>query len=346
MRWLEAESQLEFDHATGQAIRWSAELTGVDDVGRRGGWRKRLKIQDVKRIEEITAELQLGILAQRAGAGEIEIFPKGQVELGESRPFKNIAATAARPMRCRWDCSGTREAGRDVGEDSILPVLFRWICDFATSVNDRHVRARSVAVQIVIRITAANQSGEGKTGMLSEDTSESPTTGDGTHKVMPATINWQLIVSGYAQVLAYIEVGVAFVDGLREWVGLLKTDLVRREVNAVAPGVEGRNGEAVRKNMRKLSDHGVEAGVYVRKRYEDPAKAIVADDDGSGTGRVRRATRDAVRAGALHAVHIAVECVTGSEAILVDRASELTTAATLIADSGLPIVDRLKLRLE
>jgi len=59
-------------------------------------------------------------------------------------------------MRCRGDCGGAREAGGDAGEDAILPVLLRWICDFAAGVNDGHVWAGSITVQIVIRITTPN----------------------------------------------------------------------------------------------------------------------------------------------------------------------------------------------
>src|SRR6266567_5425759 len=99
--------------------------------------------------------------------------------------------------------------------------------------------------------------------MHGKHTAESPAPRNGAQKVMPAAIKWQLVVARYAEILADIEIRIAFVDGLRERVGLLKTDLIRREVDGVAPSVEGRNGEAARKSMRKLSDHGVEAGVDV-----------------------------------------------------------------------------------
>src|SRR2546422_342154 len=210
-------------------------------------------------------------------------------------------------MRCRWDRSRTGEAGGNVREDSILPILLRRICDFSTGVYDRHVRAGSVTVPVMVRITATNQRGKGKTAMFRKDAAESPATGNGAHKVMPAAINWQLIVTGYAQALAHVEVGIAFVDGLREWVGLLKADLIRREVDGMAPGVEGRNGEAARKGMRKLSDHRVEASVDVRKRYEDSVKAIVADDNGRGTGGILRTARESMRAGALGFRQLALE---------------------------------------
>lgn len=59
---LEAEAQLEFDHATGQAVRWSAELTSVDDVGWRGSWSQGFEVQYVEGVKEIATELELGVL--------------------------------------------------------------------------------------------------------------------------------------------------------------------------------------------------------------------------------------------------------------------------------------------
>ena len=151
--------------------------------------------------------------------------------------------------------------------------------------------------------------------MFSEHSAESPAAGDGAHEVMPATIKRQLIVTGYAQALAHVEVGIAFVDGLGEWVGLLKTNLVRREVDGVAPRIEGRNGEAARKRMRKLSDQGIEASVDVRKRYEDSVKAVIADNNGRRAGGICRAAGYTIRAGALHSIHIAVQCIARVEPI-------------------------------
>src|SRR2546426_5204372 len=144
---------------------------------------------------------------------------------------------AARPMRCRWHRSRTGKAGVNVGEDSILPILLRWICDFSTGVYDRHVRAGSITVPVMVRITATNQRGKGKAGMFGEHTAESPAAGNGAHKIMPAAIKWQLIVTGYSQTLADVEVGAASVDRLREWVGLLKTYLIGRKVDGVTPSV-------------------------------------------------------------------------------------------------------------
>src|SRR5438105_9690245 len=222
---------------------------------------------------------------------------------------------ATRPMRCRRNRRRTWEAGCDIGEGAILPVLLRWICDFAAGVNDGHVRAGSVTVQVVIRITVPNQRGKGEASMFSKHTAESPTARDRSHKVMPAAIKWQLIVTRYAQALAYIEVRIAFIDGLREWVGLLKTDLVRREVDGVAPSVQGRNGEAASKGMRKLGDHRIEASVDVGKWYEDPVEVVVADDNGGWTSGICRTAEYTVCAGALHSIHIAVESVTRVEPI-------------------------------
>jgi len=47
----------------------------------------------------------------------------------------------------------------------------------------------------------------------------------------------QLIESRNAQDLRTSEVGIAFVNSLIEWVGLLKTDLIGRKVDGVAPSV-------------------------------------------------------------------------------------------------------------
>src|SRR2546422_173385 len=121
----------------------------------------------------------------------------------------------------------------------------------------------------------------GRRKFLPKDKSscESPATGDCTNQVMVVAVEGQLVVAGNAEILADIEIRIAFVDGLGEWVGLLKTDLIRREVDGVAPGVKSRNAEALCKSMRKLGNHRVETGVYVGKRYEDPLKPIIPDHD-------------------------------------------------------------------
>ena len=73
--------------------------------------------------------------------------------------------------------------------------------------------------------------------MLGKNTTESPASRDSAHKVVAPAIKRQLIESRNAQDLADVEVGIAFVNSLIEWVGLLKTDLIGRKVDGVAPSV-------------------------------------------------------------------------------------------------------------
>src|SRR6266566_723385 len=138
----------------------------------------------------------------------------------------------------------------------------------------------------MVRIAAADQRSEREAGMFGENTAESPAASDRAHKVMPATIKWQFVVAGYPEALAHVVVGAALVNRLREWVSFLEADLIGRKVDGVAPGIQRGNCEAPRKRMRKLSDHGIEAGVSVGKRYKDTAKPVVAHHNGCWTRRI------------------------------------------------------------
>src|SRR6266571_2623291 len=111
------------------------------------------------------------------------------------------------------------------------------MCDLAAGVNDGHVRAGSVAVPVMVRIAVTNQCGKGQPGVLGEHTPESPATGDGAQKVVATTVKGQLVVARNAQDLTDVKIGIALVDGLIEWVGLLKTDLIGRKVDGVTPSV-------------------------------------------------------------------------------------------------------------
>src|SRR5690349_9912186 len=97
--------------------------------------------------------------------------------------------------------------------------------------------------------------------------------------------------------------------------------------------------------MRELGDHCVETGVDIRKGYEDPVEAIVADGNGRWTSGVGRTTCHTICAGALHTIPISVEGVSRLEAVEIDGASKLAASAPLVADCGLPIVDGFELRL-
>src|SRR6266566_3171103 len=76
---LEAEAKLEFDNPARETIRRSAELSGVNDIGWRGGRRQRFEIQNIEGIKEIAAELELGIFAQVPRVREVKVFAKGQI---------------------------------------------------------------------------------------------------------------------------------------------------------------------------------------------------------------------------------------------------------------------------
>ena len=67
---LEAKAQLKLNHSTGQAIRCTAKAIRINDVRGRSSWNEILKIQDVKRIKEVGAKIQLGRLAEEAGMRE------------------------------------------------------------------------------------------------------------------------------------------------------------------------------------------------------------------------------------------------------------------------------------
>lgn len=194
--WLEAEAELEFNDPARETIEGSAELSRVNEVGWRSRRRQGFKVQDVEGIEEIAAELKLGVLAQQARVRQVEVLPKGRIELRKPGPQKNVAAPAARPMRGRWNRGRTRKAVGNVRKHTILPVLLGWICDFAAGVGDGHIRTSPITVQVVIRITTTNQRGEGKPGVLGKDTGKRPTACDGAKKVVPTAIKWQLIVTG------------------------------------------------------------------------------------------------------------------------------------------------------
>src|SRR5260370_31989653 len=108
--------------------------------------------------------------------------------------------------------------------------------------------------------------------------------------------------------------------------------------------------------MRELTDHRIEASVNIRKRYKDTAKPVVANNNWCRTSRVCWTARHPVRAGVLNSVYVATQLwgvrrvaripgVAGMKSIHIDGACKLAATATLIADRGLAIMDRLGLWL-
>src|SRR6266851_1610109 len=76
--------------------------------------------------------------------------------------------------------------------------------------------------------------------MFGEHAAESPSASHCTQKVMAAAVERQLVVARDSQDLADIEVGISFINGLIEWVSLLKADLIRGEVDGMTPRVDSR----------------------------------------------------------------------------------------------------------
>src|SRR5882762_8593553 len=93
-----------------------------------------------------------------------------------------------------------------------------------------------------------------------------------------------------------------------------------------------------------IHDHRVVAGVDVGKGKENPVEAIVPGGMGGKTGGVSRSAVLTIRSFVLKLVLMAVEGITGREAIQVDGANQLATPVALITNLDDDLLEGLELR--
>ena len=74
--------------------------------------------------------------------------------------------------------------------------------------------------------------------MFVKNSAQRPSSYDGAEEIMTAAEERQLIERGYLKVMAHIVIGIAFVNGLIEWIGLLEPDLVGAGVNGMAESIQ------------------------------------------------------------------------------------------------------------
>ncbi len=217
---LETQPRLKLDHSSCETVGRMAELTCVDDVGRRLRGYQRREVQNVKDVEEVGPKCELGSFSEKRHPGQRKILAKCHIHGGIAGPAENIAAAAS------WAKRRGVELGGGIGKNSVDPLLFARTLDDAAMVRERQIGTRAVSVPVIIWIAASDQSREGVSRVLAHDSADGPPTQRSPHEIVTCAEEWDLPQSIHHKIVPHVEIGTSAIDELVAGVALLETNLI------------------------------------------------------------------------------------------------------------------------
>ena len=223
------------------------------------------------------------------------------------------------------------------GEDPIDKVLLFRILDGPAKIHIWKIGAEAIAVGIVV-LRPEQYRRVGETRVLGKDAVDLPSAQHQPQSVAPPAQERQVPQSRDFEAVLHVKVRRSVVQSLVAGRELLGADLERREVQALAPGIDGVKLDSLSESARATNDHGVVIGVHIWQRKKYPVEARVAGGTHRRASCVASPARHSISTEVLYAVAIIVaEGIARYQPVQVDGADQLSAHAALIPQGKLVV---------